>query len=77
MINSESFDEYRVSSIYDPNAPIKPSSGLTSVSNPTASSASPSTSSKYAHTPANDFRRGVKRDKGHYNELKDEKQWDE
>jgi hypothetical protein len=32
MINSESFDEYRVS-IYDPNAPIKPSSGLTSVSN--------------------------------------------
>jgi hypothetical protein len=76
MISSESFDEYRVS-IYDPNAPIKPSSGLTSVSNPTAPSAIPSTSSKYARTPADDFRRGVKRDKGHYNELKDEKQWDE
>ena len=75
MINSDAFDEYRVGT-YDPNAPIKPSSGLTNVSNPTTSSASP-TSSKYARTPADDFRRGVKRDKGHYNELKDEKQWDE
>jgi hypothetical protein len=76
MINSESFDEYRVST-YDPNAPIKSSSGLTGASNPTTSSASPSTSSKYARTPVDDCRRIFKRDKGHYNEIKDEKQWDE
>jgi hypothetical protein len=76
MINSEYFDEYCVST-YDPNAPIKSSSGLTGASNPTTSSASPSTSSKYARTPADDCRRVFKRDKGHYNKIKDEKQWDE
>jgi hypothetical protein len=76
MINSDTFDEYRVG-IYDPNAPIKALFGSTNISNPTTSSASSSTPSKYARTPADDFRRGVKRDKGHYTELKDEKQWDE
>jgi hypothetical protein len=76
MVSSDSSDEYRVS-IYDPNAPIKTHSGSMNVLNPIISSAVPSTPSKYAHTTAKDFRRGVKRDKGHYNELKDEKQWDE
>jgi hypothetical protein len=75
-INVDEFGDFR-SAIYDPNAPLRKSmhSHLAPASNPGTFGGSGYSSSK--NSPAADFRRGVKRDKGHYSTMKDEKQWDE
>jgi hypothetical protein len=74
-VNSDEWDEYRVA-IYVPagmpSTPTTPPVGI-SINN------TPPSAPRLAPTanPASDFRRGNKRDKSHYTELKDEKQWDE
>ena len=70
-INEDSFREYRVS-IYNPYDSSAP---------PPPTAPSQSTQSKYStsqrYTLAQEFRKGIKRDKSHYVILKNEKQWDD
>jgi hypothetical protein len=76
IVNIDEFGDFRAA-IYDPDAPLR------SITRPTTTSSVPypvslstlaTSSSKY--TPADEFLRGVKRDKMHSLNLKDEKQWD-
>jgi len=78
LVNQEEFDEFRVS-WYDPDNPIRstPRSSTAAMSPiPIHTTSSSSKISSSRHTPAQEFRRGIKRDKTHYDILKDEKQWD-
>ena len=67
-LSKAAFDTFRVME-YDPDNP-----------NPTATQATTSGGNLMGTwaTPSalNDFKRGIKRDKSHYKELKDDKQWD-
>ena len=73
-ITLEFFDDFRVSS-YDPDNPIRtiPRSVTTSTPSKTIPSA---TYQAKTQSLAQEFRRGIKRDKTQYEVLKDEKQWD-
>ena len=65
-LTMENFNDYRMD-IYDPNA-TQPST--------TSSKAKRPTSSTHTCQPAEDFKKGIKRDKSHYIVLKENKQWD-
>ena len=69
-INEDSFREYRVA-VYNPNDSIAPTSQATT-SQPTQSNYGP-----HKYSLAQEFRKGIKRDKSHYVALKIEKQWDD
>lgn len=72
-VNEDEWDEYRVAT-YVPPGVIPPAAPPTASNvHPVAQGPRPTP----AHNPASDFRRGIKRDKTHYTEIKDEKQWDE
>jgi hypothetical protein len=77
-INVGEFGDFR-SAVYDPNAPTRKSmyNHLASTPNPGSGIFSGSGYSSSKSSPAAEFRRGVKRDKGHYSTMKDKKQWDE
>ena len=75
-VNQESFDEYRVS-LYDPDNPARAMSRSVTKSPPGSIISTTNNASNLGNksSPAQDFRRGIKRDKTHYTVLKDEKQW--
>jgi len=63
-------------SIYDPNNP-RPSGISTYLSSmPNTVTSSDTSAIRYPKSPASDFKKGIKRDKTHYNVLKDEAHWD-
>ena len=72
-VNEDEWDEYRVATYVPPGVapPVAPPPV------PTAPPAAQGPRSTSTYNPASDFRRGIKRDKTHYTEIKDEKQWDE
>ena len=63
-ITNFGFNEFRISEHYDPNSPSTPSPAVSS------------TRSTSRTTIADDFRKGIKREKSHYSVLREEKQWD-
>ena len=65
-LTMEHFNDYQMD-IYDPNA-TQPST--------TSSKAKKSTASTHTCQPAEDFKKGIKRDKSQYIVLKENKQWD-
>lgn len=71
LVNTDQFDEFRLS-IYNPDVlptpPVRPARKPASVD--VRNKIKP-------QNLAQEFRKGIKRDKGHYNVLRDEKQWDE
>ena len=68
-LSKSAFDSFRVME-YDPDnpTPTTPEATTTSGNILVGNKATPSA--------LNDFKRGIKRDKSHYKELKDDKQWD-
>ena len=73
-VNRDEWDEYRISVYVPPGMTMTPPS---MPSGPTPATGASSSKPAATNTPVADFRRGLKRDKTHYTELKDEKQWDE
>ena len=63
-ITNFGFNGFRISEHYDPNSPSTPSPAVSS------------TRSTSRTTIADDFRKGIKREKSHYSVLREEKQWD-
>ena len=76
-VNSEMFDEFRVTA-YDPDVPIRtiPRSSTSLKGLLPRVTSSGGSKSPAQRTQAEEFRRGIKRDKAHYEALRDEKQWD-
>ena len=74
-VNEDEWDDYRVSIYVPPGLPTAAAPPVGPVA-PTAAVAA-SRPSVPAFNPATEFRRGIKRDKSHYKEIKDEKQWDD
>lgn len=72
-VDEDEWDDYRVST-YVPPGVAPPVIPPTASNTPSVSQSSRPTTT---FNPASDFRRGIKRDKTHYMEIKDEKQWDE
>ena len=73
-VTTEEWDLFRTS-IFNPDDPRNFLTSGQSVFPPSPSNAS-TTSSRSVSTPLSDFKRGIKRDKSHYETLKDEKEWD-
>ena len=71
-VNQDMFDEYRVSS-YDPDNPVRgtPRNITKSSSGTMVATANNIPNVSNRNSPAQDFRRGIKRDKTHYSILKD------
>ncbi len=71
-VNEDEWDQYRIAIYVPAGMPPIPTQ-------PVGSTASTPSSSRpiQASSQASDFRRGIKRDKSHYREIRDEKQWDE
>ena len=74
-VSEDEWDDYRISIYLPPGLPTAANPPAATIA-PTAAGAAtrPSTS---AFNPATEFRRGIKRDKSHYQAIKDEKQWDD
>ena len=73
VVNADAYDEFRVSA-YDPDAPLSSYKSTVPSPAPTPVRSAPSTHQSSALA---EFRKGMKRDKTHYTELRDEKQWDD
>mgnify|MGYP003326603853 CR=1 FL=1 len=76
-VSEDEFDNYRVSE-YDPNA-TRSSLGSSASANPSPvpSYHQASPANHPAWSLAREFKKGIKQDKSHYRELKDEGYWDE
>ena len=72
-VNEDEWDEYRVALYVPPG--VAPSAAPPPM--PPAPPATQGSRSTSTYNPASDFRKGIKRDKTHYTEIKDERQWDE
>ena len=64
-------------SIYDPNNPRPSGSSPYSSSTPNTVTSTSTSATRYPKGPASDFKRGIKRDKAHYDVLKDDAHWDD
>ena len=69
-LTNENFNDYRMD-IYDPNA-----TQLSTQLSTSSSKVKKSTTSTYNRQPAEEFKKGIKREKDHYTTLKEDKQWD-
>ena len=75
-VNEDEWDEYRIG-IYVPQGVVLPNPAPSIPSVQTASPSVPTPRYTTTSNPAADFRKGIKRDKTHYKEITDEKQWDD
>jgi len=76
MVNEDECDDFRVSG-YDPNNPRLSQGSITTLPIPYPASSNPMSPARQWKSAASDFRKGNKRDKSHYRELKDEALWDD
>lgn len=74
-LTADEFLAYRISSAYNPNSPVVPYASQ-SVLNAAAALANANAGNAGYSTKEN-FLKGIKRDKTHYQPFKNEKQWDE
>ena len=76
-VSKDEYDEYRVGIYAPPGMPMNLASPVSVVANHPSAPVQPTPRPAPVSNPASDFRRGIKRDKSHYKEIVDEKQWDE
>ena len=76
MVNEDEWDKFRVSG-YNPNNPRLSQGSTTTLTIPFPVSSAPMSPARQWKSAAVNFRKGIKRDKYHYRELKDEANWED